>query len=184
VGGFALRVCPPWTLGGIQELLDLLESRPRRPFSSTFAPAPCGLAPGIPPPWRLSKHTPPPNSSSIWGRKKSSIWSMCSGPPRYYNPINRQAGRPSSPSEERRPGFSVRIGPVLRRGALLMYKLGDSHEFRKHKKPITFFGAQPHPVGGPDPIGSVRIGLSRSSMLGVLRSVRHESAPEVLSLLL
>jgi len=45
VGGFALRVCHPWTLGGIQELLDLLESRPRRPFSSTFAPAPCGLAP-------------------------------------------------------------------------------------------------------------------------------------------
>jgi hypothetical protein len=97
---------------------------------------------------------------------------------------NRQAGRSSSPSEERRPGFCVRIGPLLRRGALLMYKLGNSHEFRKHKKPITSFGARPHPVGGPDPIGSVRSGLSRSSMLGVFRSVRHESAPEVLSLLL
>ena len=91
---------------------------------------------------------------------------------------------PLIPSEERRPGFSVRIGPVLRRGDLLMYKLGNSHEFRKHKKPITSFGAGPQPLGGPGPIGSVRSGLSRSSMLGVFRSVRHESAPEVLSLLL
>jgi hypothetical protein len=32
---------------------------------------------------------------------------MCSGPPRYYNLINRQAGRPSSPSEDQRTGFSI-----------------------------------------------------------------------------
>jgi hypothetical protein len=32
---------------------------------------------------------------------------MCSGPPPYYNLINRQAGRPSSPSEDQRIGFSI-----------------------------------------------------------------------------
>jgi hypothetical protein len=37
----------------------------------------------------------------------------------------------------------------------------DSHEFTKHKKPITPFGARPHPVGGPGPIGPARCGLSR-----------------------
>jgi hypothetical protein len=43
---------------------------------------------------RLSKHQPSVKKSSIWARKKSSIWGMCSGPPRYYNLFNRQAGRP------------------------------------------------------------------------------------------
>ena len=166
----------------------LLSGRAASPIASGAAFA-LPLAEGVsakptlplPPPWRLSKHTPPPKSSSIWGRKKSSIWSMCSGPPRYYNPINRQAGRPSSPSEERRPGFSVRIGPLLRRGALLMYKLGNSHEFTKHKKQIAPFGAGPQPLGGPGPIGSVRSGLSRRRefrLYGVLRSSPYMNSPK------
>jgi Ca2+-binding RTX toxin-like protein len=50
---------------------------------------------------------------------------MCSGPPRYYNLINRQAGRPSSPSEDQRTGFSIcdylAGGPGLSdRGLLLL----------------------------------------------------------------
>ena len=43
---------------------------------------------------RLSKHTPSVKESSNWSRKKSPILGMCSDPPRYYNLINRQAGRP------------------------------------------------------------------------------------------
>jgi len=43
---------------------------------------------------RLSKHRPSVKKSSIWSRKKSPIRGMCSYPPRYYNPINRQAGCP------------------------------------------------------------------------------------------
>jgi hypothetical protein len=38
---------------------------------------------------RLSKHSPSMKKSSIWSRKKSPILGMCSGPPRYYNLINR-----------------------------------------------------------------------------------------------
>src|SRR5918992_3498458 len=37
--------------------------------------------------------TPSLRTSPIWGRKKSLICSMCSGPPGYYNLNNRQAGR-------------------------------------------------------------------------------------------
>jgi hypothetical protein len=60
----------------------------------------------------VSKHRPYVKKSSIWSSKKSPIWGMCSSPLRYYNLINRQAGRPSSPSEDQ-PGFSLGIGPVL-----------------------------------------------------------------------
>jgi hypothetical protein len=56
---------------------------------------------------RLAKHTPPPKISPIWARKKSPIFVMCSGPPRYYNEFIVGPGAPSSPSEERRPGFSL-----------------------------------------------------------------------------
>jgi hypothetical protein len=42
----------------------------------------------------VSKHTPSVKKSSIWSRKKYPKWGMCSGPPWYYNLINRQAGRP------------------------------------------------------------------------------------------
>jgi hypothetical protein len=42
----------------------------------------------------ISKHRPSVKKSSIWSRKKSPIWGMRSGPPRYYNLMNRQAGRP------------------------------------------------------------------------------------------
>src|SRR5215216_3480456 len=55
----------------------------------------------------VSKRTPSVRASPIWGRKKSPNWGMCCGPPRYYNLINRQAGRPSSPSEDQRSGFSI-----------------------------------------------------------------------------
>src|SRR5829696_2705602 len=55
----------------------------------------------------VSKRTPSVRTSPTWGRKESLIWGMCSGPPRYYNLINRQAGRPSSPSEDQRTGFSI-----------------------------------------------------------------------------
>ena len=37
--------------------------------------------------------TPSVRTSPIWGRKKSLICGMCSGPPGYYNLNNRQAGR-------------------------------------------------------------------------------------------
>src|SRR5919107_1731181 len=40
----------------------------------------------------VSKHRPSVKELSIWSRKKSLIWGMCSDPPRYYNLINRQAG--------------------------------------------------------------------------------------------
>ena len=42
----------------------------------------------------VSKHPPSVNKSSICGTKKSPILGMCSGPPRYYNLIRRQAGCP------------------------------------------------------------------------------------------
>jgi hypothetical protein len=42
----------------------------------------------------VSKHKLSVRKSDIWSRKKSPILGMCSGPPRYYNQINRQAGCP------------------------------------------------------------------------------------------
>src|SRR5215213_2069691 len=55
----------------------------------------------------VSKHTPSVRTSPVQGRKKSLIWGMCCGPPPYYNLINRQAGCPSSPSEDQRSGFAI-----------------------------------------------------------------------------
>jgi hypothetical protein len=40
----------------------------------------------------VSKHSPSVRTSPTWGRRKSLICGMCSGPPRYYNLMNRQAG--------------------------------------------------------------------------------------------
>ena len=63
---------------------------------------------------RLSKHRPSVKKSPNWARKKSPILGMCSDPPRYYNPINRQAGRPLRlPPSQERPGFSVDCPPVV-----------------------------------------------------------------------
>ena len=40
----------------------------------------------------VSKHSPSVRTSPTWGRRKSLNCGMCSGPPRYYNLMNRQAG--------------------------------------------------------------------------------------------
>ena len=56
---------------------------------------------------RLSKHRTSVKKSSIWSRKKSPIWGMCSVSPRYYDLINRQAGCPLNLPLPERPGFSL-----------------------------------------------------------------------------
>ena len=53
-----------------------------------------GVGAPFPPSFGLSKHPPSVHKSSNWSRNKSLICDMCSGPPRYYNPIYRQAGYP------------------------------------------------------------------------------------------
>jgi hypothetical protein len=59
---------------------------------------------------RLSKHRPSVTKSSIWARKRSLIWGMCSGPPRDYNLNNRQAGCPLPLPLPEQPGFSLASG--------------------------------------------------------------------------
>src|SRR5688572_12341595 len=68
----------------------------------------------------------------------------------------RQAGRPSSPSEERRPGFSIRIGPVQWRRAFLMYDTSPDLYIRV-KIPLEARSA---------PGGSGSIGPDRSRLSG------------------
>src|SRR5215210_5427331 len=58
----------------------------------------------------VSKHTPSARTQSTWGTKKSLICGMCSGPPRYYNLLNRQAGRPLNLPLPEQPGFSLASG--------------------------------------------------------------------------
>ena len=70
---------------------------------------------------RLSKHTPLVKESSIWSRKKSPIWCMCSDPPRYYNLNNRQAGCPLNlPPPKSSPAFHLPLAAVLGRHAVLL----------------------------------------------------------------
>jgi hypothetical protein len=49
--------------------------------------------------------------------QRYAIWRMCSGPPRYYNLINRQAGCPQRlpPSLERSPAFLLPVLALLGR---------------------------------------------------------------------
>jgi hypothetical protein len=61
----------------------------------------------IPPSTLVSKHTPSVRTWPTWARKKSLIWGMCHGPPRYYKPIDRQAGCSLILPLPERPGFSV-----------------------------------------------------------------------------
>jgi hypothetical protein len=68
---------------GAPALRSALRTMGERP---TYAPPSHSLV--------VSKHTSSVKKSSIWSRKKSPIWGMCSGPPRDYNLINRQAGLP------------------------------------------------------------------------------------------
>src|SRR5215212_6030375 len=62
----------------------------------------------------VSKHTHSVRRSPIWGRKKSLILGMCSGPPRNYNQINRQAGCPQRlPPSQSGPAFLLLLATVL-----------------------------------------------------------------------
>jgi hypothetical protein len=60
----------------------------------------------------VSKHTPSVKKSSILSTKKSPILAMCSGPPQYYNLLNRQAGCPLNLplSSKKQPSFSLASG--------------------------------------------------------------------------
>src|SRR5215211_1958300 len=63
----------------------------------------------------VSKHTSSVKKSSIWRRKKSPILGMCSGPTRYYNLTNRQAGCPLNLplSSQSDPAFLMPVLAVL-----------------------------------------------------------------------
>src|SRR5215218_7716529 len=62
----------------------------------------------------VSKHTHSVRRSPNWGRKKSLILGMCSGPPRNYNQINRQAGCPQRlPPSQSGPAFLLLLATVL-----------------------------------------------------------------------
>ena len=62
---------------------------------------------------------------------------MCSGPPAYYNLINRQAGLLLNPPSKEQPGFSVVC-------ALL---LCDSASYVEDHKPIDVYTSNIIPIG-------------------------------------